>query len=138
MKANKMINSDQITNQVFLAMEDRRYLPINNKISLEYLSLDMDGIFENERSWRSFINGNFVSEYDKTCWRDSVKDSTIKKWAHPEEEYNDLFVVKVGQDKYINVSPDDINLDFDYSLYYSRNSSFPSAVEIFVTATIKG
>lgn len=133
-----MINSDKIALQVFEAIEGDKFLPINKKISLEYLNFDMNGIFENEKSWRSFINGNFVSEYDKTCWRDSVKDSTIKKWAHPEEEYKHLFVVKVGQDKYINVSPDDINLDFDYSLYYSRNSSFPSAVEIFVTATIKG
>lgn len=127
-----MINSDKIALQVFEAIEDNKFLPINKKISLEYLDSDMDGIFENERSWRSFINGNFLGE-SGIC-----KPSTIKKWAHPEEEYNDLFVVKVGQDKYINVSPDDINLDFDYSLYYSRNSSFPSAVEIFVTATIKG
>ena len=127
-----MINSDKIAFQVFEAIEDNKFLPINKKISLEYLNFDMDGIFENEKSWRSFINGNFLGESG------NCKPSTIKKWAHPEEEYNDLFVVKVGQDKYINVSPDDINLDFDYSLYYSRNSSFPSAVEIFVTATIKG
>lgn len=127
-----MINSNQIALQVFEAIEGDKFLPINKKISLEYLNFDMCGIFENEKSWRSFINGNFLGESG------NCKPSTIKKWAHPEEEYNDLFVVKVGQDKYINVSPDDINLDFDYSLYYSRNSSFPSAVEIFVTATIKG
>lgn len=127
-----MINSNQIALQVFEAIEDNKFLPINKKISLEYLNFDMDGIFENEKSWRSFINGNFASA------QGICKPSTIKKWAHPEEEYNDLFVVKVGQDKYINVLPDDVNLEFDYSLYYSRNSSFPSAVEIFVTATIKG
>lgn len=137
-KANKMINSDQITFQVFEAVEDKQYMPINKKISLEYLSADMDGIFENEKSWRSFINGNFVSEYDKTLWRNSVKESTIKKWAYAEKEYKHLFVVNVGKDKYINVAPEDIKLDFDYELYYNRNSDFPSSVEFFVTATIQG
>ena len=127
-----MINSNQITFQTFEAIEDNKFLPINKKISLEYLDSNMDGIFENERSWRSFINGNFVSGYG------SCKPSTIKKWTYPEEEYIDLFVVKVGQDKYINVLPDDINLEFDYSLYYDNISNFPSAVELFVTATIKG
>lgn len=132
-----MINSDKVTLKVFEAIEDNIFLPINTKISLEYLNQDMDGIFENERSWCSFINGNFLCEYDKNSWRDGVKESTIKKWACSEEEYIDLFVVKVGQDKYINVLPDDINLDFSYKLYYN-SSSFPSAAEIFVIATIKG
>ena len=127
-----MINSDKITLQVFEAIEGDKFLPINKKISLEYLDSNMDGVFENEHSWRSFINGNFVSEYG------GCKPSTIKKWTHPEEEYIDLFVVKVGQDKYVNVAPDDINLEFDYSLYYDNISNFPSAVELFVTATIKG
>ena len=126
-----MINSDKIAFQVFEAVEDGKFLPINKKISLEYLDSNMDGIFDNEKSWRSFINGNFL------CESGSCKLSTIKKWTYSEEEYINLFVVKVGQDKYINVSPDDVNLEFDYSLYYSSSSSFPSAVELFVTATIK-
>lgn len=127
-----MINSNQITFQTFEAIEDNKFLPINTKISLEYLKFDMDGIFENERSWRSFINGNFVSGYG------SCKPSTIKKCTYSEEEYKDRFAVQIGKNKYINVSPDDINLDFSYELFYSRSSSFPSAVELFVTATIKG
>ena len=133
-----MINSNQITFQTFEAIEDNKFLPINTKISLEYLNFDMDGIFENERAWCSFINGNFLCEYDKNSWRDEVKESTIKKWTFPEEEYKDLFVVKVGQDKFINVSPEDVSLEFSYSLYYNNSSSFPAAVEIFVIATIKG
>ena len=132
-----MINSDQITFQVFMAIEDRQYMPINKKISLDYLNSDMDGIFENDKSWHSFVNGNFISEYDKTCWRDGVKETTIKKWAYAEKEYKHLFVVNVGKDKYISVAPEDIELAFDYELYYSNGSSFPSSVELFVTATIK-
>jgi hypothetical protein len=127
-----MINSNQITFQTFEAIEDNKFLPINKKISLEYLNFDMDGIFENERSWRSFVSGNFL------CESGSCKPSTIKNWTYSEEEYRNLFVVKVGQDKFINVSPDDISLEFQFELYYNRSSSFPSAVEIFVTATIKG
>ena len=132
-----MINFDKITFQVFEAIEDGKFLPIGKKISLEYLSSDMDGIFENDKSWRSFINGNFVSEYDKTCWRDNIKETTIKKWAYAEKEYKHLFVVNVGKDKYVNVAPEDLKLDFDYELYYNNISSFPSSVELFVTATIK-
>lgn len=133
-----MINSDKIAFQVFEAVEGDKFLPINTKVSLEYLNFDMDGIFENERSWRSFINGNFICEYDKNSWRDSCKPSTIEKWTYSEKDYNDLFVVKIGQDKFINVSSEDISLEFQFELYYNRNSSFPVAVEIFVTATIKG
>lgn len=133
-----MINSDKITYQVFEAIEEDKFLPIGKKISLEYLSSDMDGVFENDKSWRGFINGNFVSEYDKSCWRDSVKATTIKKWTYAEKEYKQLFVVNVGKDKYISVAAEDIKLEFDYELYYNRNSDFPSSVEFFVTATIQG
>lgn len=127
-----MINSNQIALQVFEAIEDNKFLPINKKISLEYLNFDMSGIFENERSWRSFINGNFLGESG------NCKPSTIKKWAHPEEEYNDLFVIQIGKDKHISVAPEDIELEFNYELYYNNGSSFPSSVELFVTATVKG
>jgi hypothetical protein len=48
-----------------------------------------------------------------------------------------LFVVNVGKDKYISVASEDIKLDFDYELYYNNISSFPSSVELFVTAAIK-
>lgn len=137
MKAIDMINSDKITFQVFQAIEDKQYIPINKKISLEYLSVDMDGIFENEKSWRSFINGNFVNEYNNSCWRDSVKESTIKKYCYPVDEYKHLFVVKVGQDKFIQISADEIVLEYDYELFYSKNSDFPTRVEIFVKAKIK-
>ena len=126
-----MINSDKIAYQVFDAIDNDLFLPINNKISLEYLDSNMDGIFENERSWRSFINGNFLGESG------NCKPSTIKKWTYPEEEYMDLFVVKVGKDSYTKVSPEDINLKFDYQLLYGRESDFPTAVELLVTATIK-
>ena len=132
-----MINSNNITFQVFEAIEDDKFLPINEKIILEYLNSDMDGIFENERSWRSFINGNFLCEYDKNSWRDGVKESTIKKWTYPKEKYINLFVVKVGKDSYINVAPEDVNLKFSYELGYRRGSDFPTSVELFVTATIK-
>ncbi len=133
-----MINSDKIVFQVFEAIEGDKFLPINTKVSLEYLNFDMNGIFENEHSWRSFINGNFLCEYDKNSWRAGVKESTIKKWISLEEDYIDLFVVKVGKDSYTKVYSEDIILEFDYSLYYNNSSSFPVAVEIFVTATIKG
>lgn len=132
-----MINSDKIAYQVFDAIDNDLFLPINNKIRLEYLDSNMDGVFENERSWRSFINGNFSCKYDKNSWRDDCKLSTIKKWAYAEKEYKHLFVVKTGKDSYTKVSPEDINLKFDYQLLYSRESDFPIRVELYVIATIK-
>ena len=128
-----------IIHQVFLAVDGEGFLPMNEKISLEYLSSDMNGIFESEQSWKSFVNGNFLSDYSKEYWRDEMKESTIKKWCIAEKEYKNLFVVKVGADKYQTVNHDDIVLSFDYELGYSKNhNNFPTSAEIFVTAKFKG
>jgi hypothetical protein len=119
------------------AIDGENYLLIGEKSALEYLSIDDDGIFLNEKSWRSFINGNFTCDYDKNCWRNDVKESTIKKWCYPKEKYLDRFVQKVGKDKFVNVAAEDIELFFDYELYYSRGSDFPTTVEIFVIGEIR-
>ena len=48
-----------IVTQVFQAIDGEGRLPVGEKISLEYLSQDDDGIFQNEKSWRRFLYGNF-------------------------------------------------------------------------------
>ena len=132
-----MINQEQIAFQVFDAIEEEKFLPIGEQIGLEYLSTDMDGVFKTPRAWKTFVNGNFLSDYSKEYWRDSVKDSTIKKYCYSPEEYKHLFVVKVGQDKYIRIAPEEIELEYEYELFYNRESDFPCSVEIFVKAKIK-
>lgn len=132
-----MISSEQISFQVFEAIEDEKYLPINTRLGLEYLSIDDDGIFKTQKAWKAFVNGNFLSDCSKGHWRDNVKESTIKKYCYPVDEYKHLFVAKIGQDKYIQVSADEIELEYTYILFYSKNSDFPSGVEIYVEAKIK-
>ena len=132
-----MITPEQISFQVFEAIEDEKFLPIGKRLSLEYLSIDHDGIFETQRAWKAFINGNFLSDYSKEYWRDDVKESTLKKYCYPVDEYKHLFVVKIGQNKYIQVSADEIELEYEYELFYNRKSDFPSSVEIYVKAKIK-
>lgn len=130
------ITNDNIVHQVFLAVEDEGYLPVGEKLSLEYLESVMDGIFPSKKSWQAFVRGNFF--YDKEYFRDTLKDSTVKRWCRPANEYKDKFVVQVGSDKWVKVDASDIELTFDYDPLYSRNanSSFPTAIEIYVTANI--
>ncbi len=132
------MNSDNIIYAVWEAVEyNDKYLPLNEWLSLEYLPKDHDGIFENEKSWRGFINGNFLCEYNKGYWRDNVKESTIGKYCYPEKEYKDKFAAKIGKDSFVNVAEEDVTLEYKYKLYYNRESNFPCSVEIFVKASIK-
>ena len=134
----KPITENQITYSVFEAIEEDKYLVIGNKNFLEYLSREDDGIFETQRSWKSFVNGNF-REPNSDCFINEVKQTTIDKWTYSANKYINKFAVKVGQDKYIEVDSNDIELTYDYQLLYSRkyDDCFPSMVDIYVTAQIK-
>jgi hypothetical protein len=127
-----------IVHNVFEAAdEEESFLLIGKKCLLEYLYQEQDGIFSSINSWRSFINGNFTSDYSSGCYREDVKKTTLRKWCYPAKEYINKFVHKIGKDKFIQVAEEDIDLSFDYELYYCKESTFPTAVEIFVTAKIK-
>lgn len=133
------LSEDQLAHSVFQVMNGEcDYLPVNKKLSLEYLSLDQDGIFPSRKSWESFVRGNFL--YNSTDFRGGVKESTIKKWCHPVIDYSDSFVVKIGNDKYHKISADDIVLEYDYEWYSSKDAREGfncTAVQIFITAKIK-
>ena len=125
--------------QVWEAVEEGGFLPVGESVVLEVLDHDMDGIFPNLKSWKAFVSGNFI---DDGLFIDSIKPSTIKKWCHPLSEYSSLFRVKVGADKWLEVSPDELDFTFDYAPYYSRRTIegleiFPSMIQITVKASIK-
>ena len=137
-----IVGPDKITNQVFVAIDDGMYLEVGVKNSLEYLSAEDNGIFESQKSWRSFIFGNFAEYAEKgTFWLEGeCKESTIKKWCCPLDQYKGRFVQQVGKDRYCWVRPEDLDFKFTFDTnFFSAKSSMklPSCVEIFVTARIE-
>lgn len=138
MQNNKIVNSEKITHQVFIAIDDELFLPIGERVSLEYLSIKDDGVFKNRRSWEAFVRGNFL--YDGDYFIDTLKETTIKKWCRDKSEYISKFATPIGKDKYLLINPDDIELSFSFEWYTSKNArdGFAcTAVELFVTAEIK-
>lgn len=136
------VDSTQVESQVFLAIEDDMYLPLGEKVLLEMLARDDDGIFPNEKSWRAFIMGNFADGAGGggAFWLDGdCKKSTIKKWCYDEKEYKHRFVQRIARDTYARVPAEDIELEFTFSTnFYSENDrALPSRVEIYVEATFK-
>lgn len=138
----EIITQDQVCYQAFIAIEDDKYLEIDTPISLEYLSVEDDGIFETEAKWIKFLNGTFGTGAGSIYLSGELKPATVKKWCYPLEKYKDRFVVKIGTNKFVRVNPDDLQFSFTYDCnLYSRKiklpNNMPTACEFFVTATIK-
>ena len=137
-----IIGPDSITNQVFVAIDDGMYLEVGVKNLLEYLSAGDDGIFESRKSWRSFIFGNFAENAERgSYWHEGeCKESTVKRWCYPLEQYKGRFVQKVGKGRYCWVNPEDLDFKFTFDTnFYYRNGDMmlPASAEILVTATFK-
>jgi len=131
-----LITKEQTTLSVFEAAEENKYLVIGEKCFLETLDKDMDGIFETPQSWSSFLISNLL--YSASGYAlEKPKQTTIKKWCYNSEQYIDKFCVKIGNDRYLLVSSDDVVLEFDYELFYSRQDNFPASVEFYVTGALK-
>ena len=137
-----IVGPDKIASQVYEAIEDEKYLKVGVKNTLELLDEGYDGIFETPKAWRGFIFGNFAEYAEKgTFWLEGeCKESTIKKWCCPLDQYKGRFVQQIGKDRYCWVKPEDLDFKFTFDTnFYSAKSSMklPCCVEIFVTATIK-
>ncbi len=133
----KIYKESDITNQVFISINENKKLSINKCISLQYLDIGDDGIFKNSKSWNQFIRSNFM---EHGYYRENCKNSTIQKWCEKIENYKNNFVVKVGENKYIAVDPNDLEFYYNYELYYNSNidnKNLPTTLEIYVTAKIK-
>lgn len=137
---SKLITSDQIAYQVFIALEEDQFLPVGEKISLEFLSSDCDGIFKNAKAWRSFVFGNFAEYCDPgEHWLEGdCKKSTVKKWCYPLAHYKNRFVAKIGRDKFVKVNAEDLEFKFTFDANWIRpGDKITSSVEIFVQADFK-
>lgn len=137
------IHSTAITHSVWEAAGEGLYLPIGEKILAEYLSNQCDGIFPNKQSWRSFVRGNFLGTGASKDYFQPIKESTIKKWCIPEQDYISQFVAQIGLEEYVSVPVSDLELTYDYeALYWSdsdkRDGLYPDIIEIYVTANFKG
>ncbi|QWS69875.1 hypothetical protein [Vibrio phage vB_VpS_PG28] len=140
----EVLTNPEIVHQTFLAEQGEGYLPVGEPISLEYLSDEYDGIFETKKSWYAFLRGNFGAPEGGIYLGGEPKESTLKKWCMPESDYKDKFVVPIGNDQYVRVDPEHIELSFKYDANnYSGNpdrqheNRYPNAVEFFVTATVR-
>lgn len=111
-----------IVYQVWEAVEEDKRMPTDTKISLEVLSKEDDGIFPSERSWNSFLTGNF-GDGDKGIYlTGEPRKGLLKKYCYQLEQYKHLFV----------------EFTFEYDANnYAKGANFPTMVEIFVTAHIK-
>lgn len=136
----QLFKSDDITYQVFEAVEDGKLLPVGKAVTLELLHDDDDGIFPSAKSWRAFIFDNFSQHCEKgPHWLSGeCKSSTIKKWCYPLDKYKDKFVQQIGSDKFVKVDPSDLEFEFTFDCNrYRKGSDFCCEAEIYVTATIK-
>ena len=130
----------EIVHQVFLAIEGEGKMVVGQKVSLEMLSRDDDGIFPNIKSWRGFLYGNFGTGDGSYYLNGEPSKNLLKKYCYPLDDYKHLFVQNVGGGKYVEVDANDLEFSFYYDTnYFSRrdNSNLSSMVEIFVRATIK-
>ena len=127
-----------IVYQVWEAIEENKRMPTCEKILLQTLSKDDDGIFPSERSWNSFITSNF-GDGDKGIYlTGEPRKGLLKKYCYRLEQYKHLFVVHIGGGKYFAVEPENLEFTFEYDANnYTRGANFPTMVEIFVTAHIK-
>lgn len=129
-----------IVHQVFLAIEGEGRLKVGEKISLEMLSRDDDGIFKNAQSWRNFLYKNFGDGQGSYYLGGTPSENLLKKYCYPLKDYQHLFVQHIGKGKYVPVEADALEFEFEYDAnFFNRKElhNLSTTVEIFVTAKLK-
>lgn len=129
----------EIVHQVFKAVDGEGMLPVGEKLSLETLSQDDDGIFPNMSCWRGFLFGNFGAGGSSYYLNGEPSKNLLKKYCYKLDEYKHLFVQAVGGGEYVQVAAEHLEFSFEYDANnFSRNkTNLSSMVEIFVKATLK-
>lgn len=128
----------EIVHQVWEAVEENKRMPINERITLERLSKDDDGIFPSERSWRGFIFGNFGAGDGSYYLNGEPSKKLLKKYCYDIKQYKHLFAIHIGGGNYIEVDPENIEFEFTFDANaFFGNSELPTAVEILVKAVVK-
>lgn len=129
----------EIVHQVWQAIEGEGRLKVGEKVSLQMLSREDDGIFKNAASWRNFIYKNFGTGDGSYYLGGEPSKNLLKKYCYPLKDYQHLFVQHVGKKKYVPVDKDELEFTFEYDAnYFSKTDAhLSSTVEIFVTAKLK-
>lgn len=138
----EFVPAENVAHQVFLAVDcEQTFLPVGERLLLESLSVDDDGIFGSIKSWKSFINGNFREFGELHLTGTPSNSNVIDRWCCKLNEYKNLFAAQIGHKLYQKVKADDLDFTFEYDCnFYNANEdlgSFPCRVEIYVTATFK-
>ena len=128
-----------IVHQVFEAIDGQGVLAIDEKISLELLERDQDGIFPTEKQWRRFLYGNFGTGDGSYYLSGEPSKNLLKKYCYKLDDYKHLFVQRLGGGKFVPVAAEHLEFTFEYDAnYFDKNSyTISSMVEIFVKATLK-
>lgn len=129
-----------IVRQVFEAIDGEGLLPVGEKINLQMLSQDDDGLFPNIKSWRGFLYSNFGTGDGHYYLCGEPSKNLLKKYCYKLDEYKHLFVQSVGGGEYVPVAAEHLEFSFYYDAnYFSRRdkNNLSSTVEIFVKATLK-
>ena len=128
----------EIVYQVWQAIEGEGKLKVGEKVTLEMLSKDDDGIFKNAASWRSFLYRSFGDGDGSYYLEGEPSKHLLKKYCYELDDYKHLFVQHVGGGKYVEVAPEHLEFSFSYDAnYFNRKDQLSSMVEIFVTAKLK-
>lgn len=127
-----------IVYQVWEAVDSEGRLPVGEKVTLENITDDQDGIFPNEKSWRQFLYGNFGTGDGAYYLEGKPSKHLLKKYCYKPAEYNNLFVQHVGGGRYVIVEPEMLDFEFSYDANnFRKGSNVSCTVEIFVKATLK-
>lgn len=137
----RIIDEEDVVLQVFEAIDEGKYLPLEKRVLLESLSASDDGVFETPQAWRSFLFGNFAEHCQKgQHWLEGeCKESTVKRWCYAQEQYDKRFVQRIGRDKYLSVNKDELKFEFtfDANFFPWDSAGGCNRVDIFVKATWK-
>lgn len=125
------LEEDEITTRVFEAVEEQKPMPVGEWVLLEYLEEEMDGVFQDKKEWKSFLDKAHDS-YDK-----DVMDELLKGYCTDKKEYECLFVQPIGGGRYMSVKAEDLKFSYRAETLWKKSVNNPSAVEILMMAEIK-
>lgn len=134
------VTKEDVEHQVFLAVEEDKYLPVGELVLLEVLGREDDGVFETKDEWKAFILDNFGTGEKNEFWHEGTcEPATIAKWCYDEKEYKHRFVQQIASDTYAKVPAKDVVLTFTYdtNFYNLAEPDMPCQVEIYVKASLK-
>ena len=123
------INQDNITLTLWESQEDETmFLDKDNKNIVEILSNEDDGIFPKTTNWEDFKLDLELYGLDEDL-SNYIHVGTLAKTLYEECKW----CVQVGQNKFIQIDPKELEFSFSYEMYFSKDSK-KEHVEVIVEA----